>query len=388
MSGDTITRSSMPVTTAVPVTTAGSGRPVVPGAATAPARAAGHTLTASRAARELGLKRSELDLAVRLGCLRTIVDDVGGVRRIARTEIDRLRAEKGFPQTLRERIDAVGTGPAAQIVGVPASRFTRLARLGLVTPVKFYLNRYRAVVWLYLATELRQFAADKNNARWLTGRMPEDMRRRLEAGLDLRPRNWRGCHLGFLLRESDDPWRRAAAPAALLGPVQVAEIVQDPCERAHLDRHRPARADQPPPESPAAQLIARIMTADDPDEIAWLRADLQHALAEARAHRLAPRPRRNVPSPTVASQRGTPTVAGPASSAPRGGRRPDSQPTAGTAPQGRRGLLGRLRRKPPLIRRSGSELAEQPLLHDRHEQTSFQIVDAAAGQSAAAHRDR
>nr|WP_237547554.1 MULTISPECIES: DUF6397 family protein [Streptomyces] len=372
----------------MPVTTAGSGRPVVPGAATALARAAGHTLTASRAARELGLKRSELDLAVRLGCLRTIVDDVGGVRRIARTEIDRLRAEKGFPQTLRERIDAVGTGPAAQIVGVPASRFTRLARLGLVTPVKFYLNRYRAVVWLYLATELRQFAADKNNARWLTGRMPEDMRRRLEAGLDLRPRNWRGRHLGFLLRESDDPWRRAAAPAALLGPVQVAEIVQDPCERAHLDRHRPARADQPPPESPAAQLIARIMTADDPDEIAWLRADLQHALAEARAHRLAPRPRRNVPSPTVASQRGTPTVAGPASSAPRGGRRPDSQPTAGTAPQGRRGLLGRLRRKPPLIRRSGSELAEQPLLHDRHEQTSFQIVDAAAGQSAAAHRDR
>lgn len=25
---------------------------------------------------------------------------------------------------------------------------------------KFYLNRYRAVVWLYLAEELRQFGAD------------------------------------------------------------------------------------------------------------------------------------------------------------------------------------------------------------------------------------
>lgn len=28
------------------------------------------------------------------------------------------------------------------------------------TTVKFYLNRYRAVVWLYLAEELRRFRAD------------------------------------------------------------------------------------------------------------------------------------------------------------------------------------------------------------------------------------
>ena len=33
--------------------------------------------------------------------------------------------------------------------------------------VRFYLNRYRAVVWLYLAEELRQFAADSANASLL-----------------------------------------------------------------------------------------------------------------------------------------------------------------------------------------------------------------------------
>ena len=339
MSGNTITRSATPAMTTEPAA------PTPSRAAPTAARATGHTLAPSRAARELGLKRSELDLAVHLGHLRTVVDDAGGGRRIARAEVDRLRAEKGFPESLRERVDAVGTGPAAQILGVPASRFTRLARLGLVTPVKFYLNRYRAVVWLYLAAELRQFAADESNARWLTGRMPQDMRRQLGAGLDLRPRNWRGRHLGFLLRQSGDPWHRAAAPAALLDPIQVAEIVQDPYERAHLNRHLPARADHGPPGSPAAQLIERIVTADDPDEIAWLRTDLQHALVEARAHRLAPRSRRKVPAST-ASRHATPRAARPEPSPPRGGPPPgDPRPTAGTAPEGRSGLLGRLRRR-------------------------------------------
>ena len=148
MSGDTITPSATPGTTTEP------GTLTTPSAAPPPAGATGRTLTLSRAARELGLKRSELDLAVQLGCLRTVVDDGGGGRRIARAEIDRLRAERGFPEALRERVEAVGSHTAAQILGVPASRFMRLARLGLVTPVKYYLNRYRAVVWLYLAAEL------------------------------------------------------------------------------------------------------------------------------------------------------------------------------------------------------------------------------------------
>ncbi|QFQ95601.1 hypothetical protein F9278_04720 [Streptomyces phaeolivaceus] len=343
MSGNTITHSATHGTTTEPRT------PTTPSGVPATAGTTGRTLALSRAARELGLKRSELDLAVLLGCLRTVVDYGGGDRRVARAEIDRLRAEKGFPETLRERVDAVGSADGAEILGVPVSRFMRLARLGVVSPVKFYLNRYRAVVWLYLAAELKEFAADERNAPWLTGRTPEDLRRRLDAGLDLRPRNWRGRRLGFLLRQADDPWKRAAAPASLLDPTQVAEIVQDPYERAHLHHHRPMPADHGPPDSPAARITARIMTADDPDEIAWLRTNLRQSLAEARAHRLAPRPRRKPPASTAAGRPGTPAVAArPAPNTPRGGRRPGKRrPTAGTAPEGRRGLLGWLRRGNP-----------------------------------------
>ncbi|SPF04055.1 DUF6397 family protein [Streptomyces sp. MA5143a] len=317
MSGNTITRPAPPTTAAV---------------AAVPAGAADRPLAQSRAARELSLKRSELDLAVHLGCVRTVPDEGGGGRRVARSEIDRLRAEEGFPQTLRARVQAVGSKDAAAILEVAPTRFVRLARLGLVTPVKFYLNRYRAVVWLYLADEVRRFAADENNAPWLTGRLPQELRTQLDDGLDLRPRNWRGRHLGFLLRQAEDPWARAAAPASLLDPVHLAEIVRDPYERAHLNRHRPPRTDQGPTDSPAARLTGTIMTADDPDEIEWLRADLRQALVEARAHRLAPRPRRKEPAPRPA----------------RNVKRPANRPeTPGPASEKRHGLLGWLTRRHP-----------------------------------------
>ncbi|MDQ0682209.1 hypothetical protein QF032_001200 [Streptomyces achromogenes] len=248
------------------------------------------TLAPGRAARELGLKRSEFDLGVHLGRIRTTPDEGGGGRRVARAEIDRLRAEPGFPETLRRRVQAVGTGEGAAVLEVPPTRFTRLARVGLVVPVKFYLNRYRAVVWLYLAEELRQFAADRTNAFLLTGRTPEVLRSQLAAGVDLRPRNWRGRHLGFLLRQTDDPWQRAGVLAAFLGPPHVAEIVDDPYERSHLNRFRPVPPAYGAPGSPAAQLIEKIMTAQDRDEIDWLSSDLANTLAEARTGQPAPRP--------------------------------------------------------------------------------------------------
>ncbi|MGX1128897.1 hypothetical protein RKD49_001087 [Streptomyces glaucescens] len=155
------------------------------------------------------------------------------------------------------------------------------------------------MVWLYLADQLRQFTADEKNAALLKGRAPEGLRDQLDAGLDLRPRNWRGRHPGFLLRQAHDPWERAGALAAALDPVQIAELVKDPYERAHLNRFRPGPPGQSTPGSPAAQLAARIATADDPDEIAWLRADLTRALAKAREQRPAPRPapRRTPPAP-------------------------------------------------------------------------------------------
>ncbi|MFD9390048.1 DUF6397 family protein [Streptomyces sp. NPDC060000] len=259
--------------------------------------------TPGRAARELELKRSEFDLAVHLGRLRTLPDEGGGGRRVARAEIDRLRSEPGFPETLRKSVLAVGTREGATLLGVPPARFTRLARLGLVVPVKFYLNRYRAVVWLYLADELKQFADERSNAFLLTGRTPEVLRSQLAAGVDLRPRNWRGRHLGFLYRQADGPWQRAGVLAGFLDPFQVSEIVKDPYERSHLNRFRPGPPAHSTPGTPAAHLIEKIITAEHPDEIDWLRYDLERTLDEARAEQPAPRP---APKPASTPPAGPP----------------------------------------------------------------------------------
>ncbi|MFE0924965.1 DUF6397 family protein [Streptomyces mutabilis] len=52
-------------------------------------------LPPGRAARELGLKRGEFDLAVHIGRIRTVPDDSdapGGGRRVTRDETERIRA--------------------------------------------------------------------------------------------------------------------------------------------------------------------------------------------------------------------------------------------------------------------------------------------------------
>ncbi|WP_248001851.1 DUF6397 family protein [Streptomyces sp. RPA4-2] len=282
------------------------------------------TWSLARAARELELRRGEFDLAVHLGYVRTVLDEGGGGRRVTRAETDRVRSQEGFPEALRERVKAVGTTEGAALLGISTARFTRLARLGLVVPVKFYLNRYRAVVWLYLAEELYRFPADKQNAPLLRGRTPEGLRDQLEAGLDLRPRNWRGRHMGFLLRQTEGPWARAAVVASLLDPVQVAEVITDPYERACLNRFRPERPSHGAPDSPAAHLVSRIMTAEDPDEISWLRADLGQAVAEARETHPAPRPTQRA-EPGVVPE---PAGSSPAHSFPAHSSRARSSPVA------------------------------------------------------------
>ncbi|MFE6619734.1 DUF6397 family protein [Streptomyces sp. NPDC057740] len=289
------------------------------------------SFTPSRAARELGLKRGELDLAVQLGLIRTVPDEGGGGRRVPRAEIECVRAGEGYPESLQHRVRVVGTTEGADVMGVPSGRFTRLARLGLVVPVQWYLNRYRAVVWLYLAEELEQFAVDDKNTPLLHARrMPEGPRGLLDAGVDLRPRNWRGRHRGFLLRLAEDPWESAGAVAAFLDPVQIAEIVPDPYERAHLNRFRPGPPASGAPGSPASLIAERIMTADDPDEISLLRADLASVLAEARERRPAPRPTvKRAPVSTHPAHVGLP--------------RPQ-QPGRPEVPQPPRGLLSRFRR--------------------------------------------
>ncbi|MFJ8588741.1 DUF6397 family protein [Streptomyces sp. NPDC093595] len=276
------------------------------------------TVAFARAAQELALKRSEFDLAVQLGHVRTVPgttgsDGAAGRPRVARAELDRLRAAPDFPDGLRDRVRTVGTAEAARLVSITTDRFTRLARTGHFTPVRFYLNRYRAVVWLYLAGEVREFA--ERHPRLLTGRLPGALRAKLDAGDDARPRNWRARRLGLLLRGTDDPWAGAAAIASLLDPLQVAEVVDDPYERAYLDRLRP---EPPHARSESASLretTERLLRADEPDEILWHRLGLALALDEARALRPAPRPDGGVAR-----------------------SRPPARPA-----RGRAGLLGRLR---------------------------------------------
>ncbi|MFI1755375.1 DUF6397 family protein [Streptomyces sp. NPDC020571] len=300
----------------------------------------GASVALHRAARELGLRRSEFDLAVQLGRVRTVPDDGGGGRRVPRGEIDRIRASDGFPEVLRAGVRAVGTTEGAALMDVTTARFTRLARLGLLVPVKFYVNRYRAVVWLYLAEELRQFRADGRNTALLKGRTPEGLRDQLEEGLDLRPRNWRGRHLGFLLRQADDPWARAAAIASLLGAAEISDVVTDPYERSHLRRFRPAPATHGSPGSPAAQLAEELLTAADPDEVDWLRSDLAAAVDTARRHRPAPRPALHaVPGP-----RGPRSVQGETAQSGRPEAEHPAPPEA-EHPRWLSGLIGRLWRR-------------------------------------------
>ncbi|MFI2412625.1 DUF6397 family protein [Streptomyces sp. NPDC018947] len=270
-----------------------SGKTVTHEATPTAGRVAGDresSVAPSRAARELGLKRAEFAIAVRLGRIRTAPDDGGGGRRVPRAEIERIRAGEGFPGTLRAAVRTVGTTEGAALMDVTKARFTRLARLGLLVPAKFYLNRYRAVVWLYLADDLRRFAADERNTPLLKGRMPEGLRDQLTEELDLRARNWRGRYLESLLRQADDPWARAAAVASLLTADDVSQTVGDPYERSHLSRFRPAVPRHGSPGSPAAEIAERLVTATGPDETGRLRAELARAVETAREHRPAPRP--------------------------------------------------------------------------------------------------
>ncbi|MEU0373744.1 DUF6397 family protein, partial [Streptomyces sp. NPDC006283] len=133
-----------------------------------------------RAAQELGLRRGELDLALELGEVRAAPEASGGPPRIDRQEIDRLHGEPGFPDALRERLRTVGTAQGAELAAISQGRFLKLARTGHFTPVRFYVNRYHAVVWLYLAEEVADFA--REHADLLTGVTPPRVRAVLAAG--------------------------------------------------------------------------------------------------------------------------------------------------------------------------------------------------------------
>ncbi|MEU1486638.1 DUF6397 family protein [Streptomyces sp. NPDC005752] len=312
---------------------------------------------AARAAQELSLRRGEFDLAVHLGLIGALQAPGMSRPRFRQREIDRLRALPGFPESLKDRVRTAGTAEGATLLGVSPVRFTGLARVGCVSPVAFHLNRYRAVVWLYLVDELLTFASKEPDL--IAGRSPVGMRTMLEAGTDWRARNWRSRRIDRLLSRAEDPWVRAALQASALDPVQLGEVVEDPYERAYLARVRPESALGRPGSASGREAMARLILADDPDEILWRRVNLTLEIDRARAIRAAPRPG-YVPSafrPTPdrpgpdrgASDRSMPD--GPVPGGPgavswqggRVGRRSGRRPTPG------RGLLDRIG-----LRRPGS----------------------------------
>ncbi|MER7722480.1 DUF6397 family protein [Streptomyces sp. NPDC096323] len=257
----------------------------------------GHTVSASRAAAELELRRGEFALAVHLGIVQVDAGQADARARVRQEEIGRLRSQDGFPEALRERVRTVGTAEGAELLGISPVRFARLARAGCLTPVAFYLNRYRAVVWLYLAQEVVVLAA--RSPELLVGHSPPWMRRMLDAGTDCRPRNWRARRTERLLALTDDPWARAAVVAESLDPVQLAEVVDDPYERSYLGRVRPVPVFGRGGSGAGREAMAQLMLADEPDEILWRRVTLGMELDSARELRAAPRPGERAPTETA-----------------------------------------------------------------------------------------
>ncbi|MGW9430180.1 DUF6397 family protein [Streptomyces decoyicus] len=247
------------------------------------------TLTMGRAARELELRTGEFELAVQLGEVRTVPvgsDDRSagtgslGRRRVPAEEITRLQAEPGFPDALRERIRAVSTTEAAALMSIGPGRAGRLTRAGCFSPVRFYVNRFGAVVWLYLAAEVADFADREPDL--MRGNTPAAMRVMLDSGQDWRARQWRSRRIAQLMGQTDDPWEAAAVIAAVLPPEELASVAEEPLERSLLRRLRPTLASVITVTPAARESYERVLTADEFDEVLWYRVHLSRCLERAR----------------------------------------------------------------------------------------------------------
>ncbi len=298
-------------------------------------------LAPGRARAELGLERADFEVAVQLGHIRTATGP-NGRRMVPRAELSRLRAEEGFPDTLRDRSRLVGTITGAELMGVSRDRFAKLAKLGCFRPARWYANRYRAVVWLYPASEVGEFARTREG--WLKGRLPEEARAFLDGGGDRRAEGWRSRCVERLVAEASDAWQAAAVWSALLGPDEMADLVPDPDEYACLRHLMPAlpvarfgssaTGDDAPPVSPLAE---------EADEIAFARMSLADALGRARAQRTAPDGGEHVEPPGERGMRGRTPEPGAVTATPRPHR-----PTPPISPGGQTAVDA-----PTATRRSG-----------------------------------
>lgn len=279
----------------------------------------GATVSLGSAARELGWQRKELEFAVQLGEVRSVgagemapwnrpVMDGGPPepvtpgaswrRRVVRAEIDRLTADPCAAAALRARLRLVGTGEAAELMGISPGRFARLARAGCVCPARFYVNRYRAVVWLYLARELTEYVAAEPEVS--ARRTPDRLRAMMCTGADWRGRNWRVRRVGQLLAHSADPWARAAVSAAVLSTEALVETVPDPAERSYLRELDPPLSPVRAIAPTVREVVDEVLTADGRDEVIWHQIGLAMALEDARSAPRAPARAGAPPRPTDA----------------------------------------------------------------------------------------
>ncbi|MFC4031421.1 DUF6397 family protein [Streptomyces polygonati] len=317
-------------------------------------------LSLDRARDELGLEYGAFEVALQTGEVPGVACGPGQWK-VPAEAVARLRAAKDHPEPLLARLRLVNSDEAAKLLGVGRERFVRLARAGYVRPIRWYVNQYRAVVWIYLAREVTEFA-DRCPAL-LNGPLPAPLRDAVAAGQDRRPRGWRERRVEQLVRDAYGAWEEAAIWAALLGPETVTGAVPDARERGCLRR---LRGELPPGRvgRASAERIREFTTADDPDEIGAALLALSGALGRARALRPAPGPFHGP---------------GPVRPRPASPGRP-ARVTA--APGVRRGLRGLLRG-----RRSVPDLAEQPFLHHGDQQSSPAVEDLTARQTAGAGRD-
>ncbi|MDI5966268.1 DUF6397 family protein [Streptantibioticus silvisoli] len=280
------------------------GARVAPGGPPTAAPLAG-LLPLSEARAELGLECEEFDLAVRTGEVWTVAvpggPDASPPRVMAlRAALARLTAETGYPTTLRQRLRLVGAVTGAEALSITRDRFVRLARAGCFRPARWYVNRYRAVVWLYPVDEVTAFADE--HPGWLTGVLPEEVRTALADGLDLRACGWRLRTAGLLAARAPDAWHEAAVWLALLGPEQAEDLLPGAPMGRRLADACPALLPFRTGAWTDGAVPAVHLTADDPAEIAHARLCLASALARTR--HLPPPPAAGADTPP-----GTPRVA-------------------------------------------------------------------------------
>ncbi|MFE9391773.1 DUF6397 family protein [Streptomyces sp. NPDC006784] len=307
------------------------------------------------AARELGLRPREFELAVQIEEVRTVPGPEGGARRVPRAEVERIKASSGFPGMLRERLRVMGVREASALLDISPSRCARLARAGCFAPVSFYVNRYRSVVWLYLAEELRDFA--ENNPQLLTGHLPTGLRAGLEAGTDHRARRWRGRRVGQLTRHAADHWERAAVRASVLDDAVLAEAVPDSGERARLRALRPGFLEVRSAAEATRDVLEDVCLAEGAEEIRWYRflldADLETARAAEAPAACATRGAREPGSGSAEGRTGRPSGAAPGEGRPHPGvARPVAGSPSSPGPR-RRWTLLRRRRPRPWARTAG-----------------------------------